>query len=293
MKTQVSIQVSKIVVGKRHRKALGDIAALAADIDDLGLLQPIVITPKHELIAGYRRIEAWKRSRFRGRPIPCHVVDLEAIVRGEASENTQRKDFTPSEMVAIKRELEPLAKAEAKERQRAHGGTAPGRGAQSPTAAKGRAMDHISRYLGRDRRTMEKAEAVVKAAEADPKRFGAILEEMDRSGRVHTAFKWLSGSSPAAARLRPSKASIFDTVAIGRVPLGDFNLPELRRIARLVKIVIAKAGVPGQRRAAAAGVRLRAADQGGARCRLVEILHTHVFPAVSGSACVQACGQVG
>lgn len=46
------------------------------------------------------------------------MVSLERIARGEAAENFERKDFTPSEAGTIKRALEPEMKAAAKERQR-------------------------------------------------------------------------------------------------------------------------------------------------------------------------------
>ena len=39
------LPISQIKIGKRHRKALGDLAALAASIES-GLLQPIGVTPK-------------------------------------------------------------------------------------------------------------------------------------------------------------------------------------------------------------------------------------------------------
>jgi hypothetical protein len=44
-------------------------------------------------------------------------VDIDAIVRGEFAENAHRKDFTLSETVAIKRALEPIERAAAKQRQ--------------------------------------------------------------------------------------------------------------------------------------------------------------------------------
>src|SRR5262245_17977987 len=47
-----TIRISDIVVGKRYRKDLGDIPALAADIERLGLLQPTVVDKNHNLIAG-------------------------------------------------------------------------------------------------------------------------------------------------------------------------------------------------------------------------------------------------
>jgi hypothetical protein len=49
--------------------------------------------------------------------ISISVVDIDAIVRGEFAENAHRKDFTLSETVAIKRALEPIERAAAKQRQ--------------------------------------------------------------------------------------------------------------------------------------------------------------------------------
>jgi hypothetical protein len=37
--------VDAIVVGERHRREMGDIAALADSIEEIGLLHPIVIRP--------------------------------------------------------------------------------------------------------------------------------------------------------------------------------------------------------------------------------------------------------
>jgi ParB-like nuclease domain len=106
--------IADIKIGQRHRRDLGDIRALAASIDQLGLLQPIVIRPDGTLIAGERRLRA---VEMLGWPeIPVNVVDLEQIVRGEFAENVHRKDFTLSEAVAIKRALEPIEREAAKER---------------------------------------------------------------------------------------------------------------------------------------------------------------------------------
>ena len=49
-------RVDEIVVGERHRRDLGDIASLAANVAELGLLlHPIVIRPDGTLIAAERR----------------------------------------------------------------------------------------------------------------------------------------------------------------------------------------------------------------------------------------------
>ncbi|KXA95555.1 hypothetical protein AKJ65_01540 [candidate division MSBL1 archaeon SCGC-AAA259E19] len=59
------IEVSKIKVGDRVRKDLGDIEGLARSIEDIGLLNPITVwrggDGTYNLVAGERRLEACKR----------------------------------------------------------------------------------------------------------------------------------------------------------------------------------------------------------------------------------------
>jgi hypothetical protein len=83
--------------------------------------------------------------------------------KGEYAENSFRKDFTPSEAVAIKQALEPAERVAAKQRQRKSKGRGKkGRG-NSPTL-KGKALDKVAAAVGKDRKTLAKAEAVVEAA---------------------------------------------------------------------------------------------------------------------------------
>lgn len=90
--------------GARVRKDFGDIAALAASIDEIGLLQPIGIDADYRLVFGERRLRAFQQL---GRDtIPTRIVNIESLVRGEYAENEIRKDFTPSERVEIGRALE-------------------------------------------------------------------------------------------------------------------------------------------------------------------------------------------
>ena len=127
--------ISKIVIGKRFRRDMGDIAGLAASISDIGLLQPVVIGSDRKLIAGERRIRAYQLLKRDS--IPVYVVDLEKIVRGEYAENTERENFKLTEAVAIKRAVEPLIKAEAKRRQ-AMGGKLKGKASAKLAGAKAR-----------------------------------------------------------------------------------------------------------------------------------------------------------
>ena len=65
--------------------------------------------------------------------------------------------------VLIKRAIEPIERAEAKERQAA--------------------ADKAAKATGKARHTHDKAEAIVAAAEAAPDEFGKLLADIDRTGR--------------------------------------------------------------------------------------------------------------
>jgi ParB family chromosome partitioning protein len=126
-------RVADIIVGDRHRRDLGDIDALARSIGALGLLQPVVLRPDRRLVSGFRRLAAVKKLGWRTVEVTMvHGLDDEvSLLRAERDENTCRKDFTPSEAVAIGTALEEREKAKAKERQqegRKAGGKAAGRG---------------------------------------------------------------------------------------------------------------------------------------------------------------------
>lgn len=101
------LSLSRIKTGGRHRKDFGDIASLAASIEQLGLLQPIGVVlddPDYRLVFGQRRLLAYQ---YLGRThIPARAIDVPAIVLAEHAENEIRKDFTVSERVAIAKAVE-------------------------------------------------------------------------------------------------------------------------------------------------------------------------------------------
>lgn len=100
----MKVDISQIKVGDRHRKEMGDLEPLADSITALGLLQPIGIAPDNTLIFGERRLRACRD--FLGLvEIEVRVIDMPSIVVGENAENEVRKDFTPSERVAIARAI--------------------------------------------------------------------------------------------------------------------------------------------------------------------------------------------
>jgi N6-adenosine-specific RNA methylase IME4/ParB-like chromosome segregation protein Spo0J len=184
------MEIDQIQVGFRYRKDLGDLRALAQSIEEVGLLHPVVVTPEGRLIAGQRRLEACRLLGWS--EVPVTVIDLYQAASGEAHENLVRKDLLPSEIVALKRAIEPLERRDARERQGSRADLChPATVAECQRPSGGDARDKIARYLGVGRTTIERAEAVVEAAEDEPEEYGHLVEQMDRSGKVAGAYRRL------------------------------------------------------------------------------------------------------
>lgn len=112
------IDINKVTVGKRIRKDYGDIASLADDIQDRGLINPPVVTPDYELIAGERRLEAMKKLDYKQIEVRVmSVEDQEHQLKIEISENEERKEFTYSEKMDYAKQLERIEAKKAKDRQ--------------------------------------------------------------------------------------------------------------------------------------------------------------------------------
>jgi N6-adenosine-specific RNA methylase IME4 len=190
--------VSDIRIGHRHRRDLGNLDALARSIADVGLLQPILIRPDGALVAGERRLAAVRRLGWE--QVPVHVVEgfddtLRALV-AERDENTCRKDFTPSEMVALGQALEEWQREAARRRQ-ATAGPKAGRGqkltgsGKLPEPVKGDTRDKVGAAVGMSGKTYERAKAVVEAAAAEPEKYERLREDMDRTGKVNGVYRRL------------------------------------------------------------------------------------------------------
>lgn len=95
----MKIKISDINIAERVRVDVGDLSPLVDSMDRLGLINPITVTDKNQLIAGYRRLQAAKRLGWEY--IECTVanpVSKMEMLRIEADENITRKDFTDGEM---------------------------------------------------------------------------------------------------------------------------------------------------------------------------------------------------
>jgi N6-adenosine-specific RNA methylase IME4 len=185
------LPIGEIKIGSdRHRKDMGDLTELAQSMADIGLLQPIGVTPDRRLVLGERRLRA-ARDILGWQEIPATIIPIEEIARGEYHENVIRKNFSLSEMVAIKRSVEAGLAARVGRPPKQE------RRENAPAFTTGRTMDNAAAYLSKTTgrsitgRTLDKAEAIVKAAEAEPAKYGKLRADMDRSGRVEAPYRRL------------------------------------------------------------------------------------------------------
>lgn len=111
------VDLEQIVVSDRIRKDFGNIDELAKDIQQNGLINPPVVTPELQLIAGERRLKACKTLGHEQIEVRIITVkDYEHQLRLEISENENRKEFTFSERVEWARRLEQVETLKARER---------------------------------------------------------------------------------------------------------------------------------------------------------------------------------
>ncbi len=105
----MQIPVDNIIVKNRIRKNLGNLSALKESIKRHGILNPIVITTKNELIAGQRRLES---ARLLGwTAVPVRVIDEAseaARLEMEIDENLYRKNLSDDELADAYERLEKM-----------------------------------------------------------------------------------------------------------------------------------------------------------------------------------------
>lgn len=103
------VNIKDIKIKKRVRHDLGNLDALKNSLRTYGLLNPITLNEKYELIAGERRLQAAKQLGWTNinAVIMNNVSDVEELEL-ELEENNQRKEFTKEELLEGYRRLEKL-----------------------------------------------------------------------------------------------------------------------------------------------------------------------------------------
>ena len=205
-----SIPINSITITERTRKDFGDIDSLAESINTVGLLQPIVINEDSKLMDGQRRILACTKLGIS--KIPFYRVSLRQIILGEFHANSNRKDFTTSERVAISYAVEKYLRENSRGvgrprlSQKEDENAAKGKDDELPldsnntktgknnsvnlTTFSGRVSDNVSSYFGVSRNTLEKEKKIINAAEQNPEGFEELRKKVDKKQiSVDKAFK--------------------------------------------------------------------------------------------------------
>jgi ParB family chromosome partitioning protein len=95
----MQVRIDEISIKKRIRKDLGDLNPLRESLRKHGLLNPIVITDKKELIAGHRRLEAARSLGWES--VPVHILEHPSQLKRleiEIEENIHRRNLNTEEL---------------------------------------------------------------------------------------------------------------------------------------------------------------------------------------------------
>jgi ParB/RepB/Spo0J family partition protein len=214
------MKISSIIITDRTRKDLGNIASLAESISSFGLMLPVVINENNELIDGQRRIKACIQLGIK--EVPIFRIDLKEIILGEFHANSNRKDFTPSERVAISQAVEKILEGQSRRvgRPRSDDSTSSKVSMSTLTSAvtindehilnsksiknnavnlttfssspsssnyklTGRIKDNVAKYLGVSRNTLDKEKKLIEAAKQAPEQFEELRKKIDL-GKIST-----------------------------------------------------------------------------------------------------------
>lgn len=180
------IDIEKVSVGDRIRKDMGDLKELSEDIAKNGLINPPVVTPDYELIAGERRLEAMKKLGYKQVEVRImKVEDAEHKLNLEINENENRKDFNKSERIEYARQLERIERVKASQREKAGVAIDP-----SLNSDKGRTDEIVAKKLGIGGKDTYRKEKYI-ADNADPETLEQWNNEEISTHKAYTKVKEL------------------------------------------------------------------------------------------------------
>lgn len=201
-------RISNIVGNLEYQGSEKSIQELADSIADIGQLQNIVLNSRHEIIAGRRRVAAFKKL---GKPFIMAMIsdqynDVLKALKAERDENTCRLERTPLQKKELADRIVALLSPIAKENSNSNlmvripGAETDDRVVNLSTHENcgkthdsnetvGRVKDQAAEAAGISRSTLEKIDAIVDEAKADPETMTPVVEEMEKTGKVDPAFK--------------------------------------------------------------------------------------------------------
>lgn len=249
------ISIAQITVGARHRKDMGDLQALGDSINTLGLLQPIGVTSKMQLVWGERRLKACQMLGWNeiDAVVDPSLDDILRAMQAEEDENKCRLAFSQSERVAIADHIESIERQRAEERKRQHGGTAPGRRKNTPADSAevsgdaGDTREKVAAAVGVSHDTLTKARKVV--AEGTPE----LVEAMDKGTASVNAAAEIASLPPEEQRevVAGGKDAITTAAAKLRAPRRPGLVKAVERLETLAELTHMKLSMTALREAVA------------------------------------------
>lgn len=202
------IPVDSVKVDGRVRTDFGDLEDLARSIDEVGLVQPIVVTAgTHRLVAGERRLRA---HRLLKKPtikaVYIEVLNETHLTMLEATENIVRKDFDWREVVLAIDKVHRLKTVEGYSAGEAWGIRETGRLLNTAKSSVSRAV-LIAKFLHENDPQITAAEGVTEAYQI------LLRREEDRLARALVA---------ASVPKRDSVVSTKPTIERKDIPDEDF-----------------------------------------------------------------------
>lgn len=177
------VRIKDIEISNRFRKDVGDVSDLSISIKNIGLIHPISITKNGKLVAGRRRIEAFKKLGLE--EIPANTTDIKIKEDGEIDENSIRKDFTAEEMVAVKKYLDAREiNLESQFQIKPCNNRPPTVDNQGrPKFGLPKRCKRIAKRIGRSDTTLKKLEELHDAASKDPNLFDDLWQKVNSNIR--------------------------------------------------------------------------------------------------------------
>lgn len=252
------IEVQRIVPNRHQPRAHFDdegIAELAASIAQMGVLQPLLVTPledgRYMLVSGERRLRAARRAGLPTVPVVVREVDDRELLELALVENLQREDLDPIEEASGYRELVEafeMTQAEVAERvgrsrpavanairllelpeevqgMVRQGGLSAGHGRTLLGLADRRGVLPLARKVVRDGLTVRQVERLVKRENRGPKAEPAsrpASDELERR-RIEEELQRALGTR---VRLRADRAGK------GRLEVEFYSFEDLERIVQ-------------------------------------------------------------
>ena len=220
-------QIDSITVGLRHRKDPGELTALMKSIEEVGLLQPVTVTPDGVLICGWRRLEALRRLGRRTLSVWVRsgISDELSHLLAQQDENEQRKPLSPVETARLYAEIKMLEKEEGLRRMAAtqfggagRDGEASGSG-ESPEPCGDSRTRAAQKLTGKDGwQRLEQTNWIESIAQDESlgesvREFAAnMLSEIDRGAPVSPAYKRVKAAVELASNPPPPTQAEQDEV---------------------------------------------------------------------------------